>query len=156
VAEVKPYYEHAGITIYHGDCQEILPSVGPVDLVLSDPPYGIGWKPRVNHQDQTWIDDIQLDPSYLIAEGTEHVLWGANYYARRLPHSADWLAWERRHDADSKLKAAIVEHELGGDVHSPFGRARLDAVEHEKLDLYQQHYEEYIRIAKGLQALIRR
>jgi hypothetical protein len=70
--------------------------------------------------------------------------------------TADWLAWERRHDADSKLKAAIVEHELGGDAHSPFGRARLDAVEHEKLDLYQQHYEEYIRIAKGLQALIRR
>jgi hypothetical protein len=70
--------------------------------------------------------------------------------------TADWLAWERRHDADSKLKAATVEHELGGDVHSPFGRARLDAVEREKLDLYQQHYEEYTRIAKGLQALIRR
>jgi len=70
--------------------------------------------------------------------------------------TAEWLAWERRHDADCKLKAAIVEHELGGDVNSAFGRARLDAVEREKLDLYQQHYEEYTRIAKGLQALIRR
>jgi hypothetical protein len=70
--------------------------------------------------------------------------------------TADWLAWERRHDAEFKLKAVMVEHELGGDVHSPFGRARLDAVEREKLDLYQQHYEEYTRIAKGLQALIRR
>jgi hypothetical protein len=70
--------------------------------------------------------------------------------------TADWLAWERRHDAEFKLKAAMVEHELGGDVHSPFGRARLDSVEREKLDLYQQHYEEYTRIAKGLQALIRR
>ena len=69
--------------------------------------------------------------------------------------TADWLAWERRHDADFKLKAATVEHELGGEVHSVFGRARLDAVEREKLDLYQQHYEEYTRIAKGLQALIR-
>lgn len=70
--------------------------------------------------------------------------------------TADWLAWERRHDAEFKLKAATAEHELGGEVSSPFGRARLDAVEREKLDLYQQHYEEYTRIAKGLQALIRR
>ncbi len=37
---MKPYYQHAGITIYHGDCREILPTLGPVDLVLTDPPYG--------------------------------------------------------------------------------------------------------------------
>jgi site-specific DNA-methyltransferase (adenine-specific) len=37
---VKPYYEHAGITIYHGDCREILPQLGNVaDLILTDPPY---------------------------------------------------------------------------------------------------------------------
>ncbi len=70
--------------------------------------------------------------------------------------TADWLAWEQRHDAEFKLRAATVEHELGGEVQSVFGRARLDAVEREKLALYQQHYEEYTRIAKGLQALIRR
>lgn len=70
--------------------------------------------------------------------------------------TAQWLAWERRHDAEFKLKAAMVEHELGAELSSAFGRARLDAVEREKLDLYQQHYEEYTRIAKGLQALIRR
>ena len=70
--------------------------------------------------------------------------------------TADWLAWERRHDADFKLKVATVEHEIGAELTSAFGRARLDAVEREKLDLYQQHYEEYTRIAKGLQALIRR
>ena len=39
---MKPYYEHAGITIYHGDCREVLPAIAPnsVDLVLTDPPYG--------------------------------------------------------------------------------------------------------------------
>lgn len=36
---MKPYYEHAGITIWHGDCREILPTLPPVDLVLTDPPY---------------------------------------------------------------------------------------------------------------------
>ena len=38
----KPYYQEDGITIYHGDCREILPELPKVDLVLTDPPYGIG------------------------------------------------------------------------------------------------------------------
>jgi site-specific DNA-methyltransferase (adenine-specific) len=39
--EVTPYYEQDGITIYHGDCREVLASIGDesVDLVLTDPPY---------------------------------------------------------------------------------------------------------------------
>ena len=39
---MKPYYEEAGITIYHGDCREILPGLPKVDLVLTDPPYSSG------------------------------------------------------------------------------------------------------------------
>lgn len=38
---MEPYYEHAGVTIYHGDCREIAVSLGQEDVVLSDPPYGI-------------------------------------------------------------------------------------------------------------------
>ncbi len=43
---MKPYYQHAGITLYHGDCREVLPTLeaGSVDLVLTDPPYGIGYE----------------------------------------------------------------------------------------------------------------
>lgn len=45
---MTPYYhdEHAGITIYHGDCRDVLPTLadGSVDLVLTDPPYGVGKK----------------------------------------------------------------------------------------------------------------
>jgi site-specific DNA-methyltransferase (adenine-specific) len=36
---MKPYYQEAGIVIYHGDCREILPALPKVDLVLTDPPY---------------------------------------------------------------------------------------------------------------------
>lgn len=36
---MKPYYEHAGITIYHGDCREVLPALSGYDSVVSDPPY---------------------------------------------------------------------------------------------------------------------
>ena len=29
--------------LWHGDCREVLPLLPPVDLVLTDPPYGIGF-----------------------------------------------------------------------------------------------------------------
>ena len=38
---MTPYYEEAGIKIYHGDCREVLPQLGKFDLLLTDPPYGI-------------------------------------------------------------------------------------------------------------------
>ena len=44
---MKPYYEHAGITIYHGDCRDVSIPAGSVDFLLTDPPYGMafvsGW-----------------------------------------------------------------------------------------------------------------
>jgi hypothetical protein len=67
--------------------------------------------------------------------------------------TADWLAWERTHDADYKLKAAVAEQELAASGGSPVLRAKLEAVEREKLDLYQQHYSDYVRVAKALHAL---
>lgn len=43
---MKSYYEHAGITIYHGDCREVLPTLvhESVDLIVTDPPYGMRWQ----------------------------------------------------------------------------------------------------------------
>ncbi|KKK61196.1 hypothetical protein LCGC14_3016740, partial [marine sediment metagenome] len=38
---MKPYYQDGYVTIYLGDCREILPDLPKVDLVLTDPPYGI-------------------------------------------------------------------------------------------------------------------
>lgn len=44
---MKPYYEHAGITIYHGDCRDVELPRESVDFLLTDPPYGMafvsGW-----------------------------------------------------------------------------------------------------------------
>lgn len=39
---MKPYYEQGGVTIYHGDCREMLPSLPLATLVLTDPPYALG------------------------------------------------------------------------------------------------------------------
>jgi hypothetical protein len=69
--------------------------------------------------------------------------------------TADWLSWERAHDAEYKLKASLAEHDASAAGGSPVGRAKIDAVEREKLDTYQRRYEEYVRVAKALQALTR-
>ncbi len=67
--------------------------------------------------------------------------------------TADWLAWEHAHDADYKLKVAVAEHEVSTLGGTTVARARLDAVEREKLEGYQRRYADYVRIAKALQAL---
>ncbi len=63
---MKPYYKSkSGITIYHGDCRDVLPTLPKVDLVLTDPPYGVslGSKPRAisrhGNAGYTAIDDSE-------------------------------------------------------------------------------------------------
>ena len=43
---MTPYYQDEAVTIYCGDCREIVPTLGSFDLLLTDPPYGIGDKMR--------------------------------------------------------------------------------------------------------------
>jgi hypothetical protein len=70
--------------------------------------------------------------------------------------SSDWLAWEQAHDEEYRVKAGAAEQELGravGDSAS-LARARLERIQHEKIERYQQRYEVYIRTSKALQALL--
>lgn len=43
---MQPYYEQDGIVIYHGDCRDVLPTLArdSVDLIVTDPPYGMNWE----------------------------------------------------------------------------------------------------------------
>jgi hypothetical protein len=67
--------------------------------------------------------------------------------------SSEWLAWERAHDAEFSLKTAQVQDEIDRAGHaSPLLRTRLAAIEQEKLERYQQRYEEYIKTAKAIAA----
>ncbi len=56
----QPYYDEDGITLYLGDCREIIPALGRTfDLVLTDPPYGdtsLDW----DHWPTGWLADIDL------------------------------------------------------------------------------------------------
>jgi hypothetical protein len=78
----------------------------------------------------------------------------ADIQAAHARWTTDWLAWERAHDAEYKLKAAAAQAELATTGASEAARAKIDAIEREKLDLYQRRYAEYVRVGKALQTLI--
>jgi site-specific DNA-methyltransferase (adenine-specific)/modification methylase len=101
---VTPYYEEAGITIFCGDCREILPQLGRFDLLLTDPPYGINYIHSGNDNDPNGTrsagipvhgDDQPFDPEPFM-QFKEIILWGGNHYASRLPDSRGWLVWDKR------------------------------------------------------------
>jgi hypothetical protein len=109
------------------------------------------WQPLARIARQLWPDDTSaLDR----AAGAPFPFSPEQIQAAHAQWTADWLAWERAHDAEYKLKAHLARAELAAGAPTDTARARLDAIEQEKLDLYQRHYAEYIRIAKALQSLI--
>ena len=108
------YYREPGIVLLHGDCLEILPLFEPdsVDLVLTDPPYGIkitkgtntmGSSPQTGRQgtDDTWdnqtITDAHLGNIYRVSD--EQILFGANYYwGLSLHNTSCYIVWDKRGD----------------------------------------------------------
>lgn len=48
---MRPFYSEKGITIYNGNALEVLPTLPPVDLVLTDPPYGVDFKYEDSYTD---------------------------------------------------------------------------------------------------------
>jgi len=68
---MTPYYERDGIQIFHGDCRDILPTLPPVDLVLTDPPYGIGLE---DHRNRGYDWMIQGDSSWELGESVLELL----------------------------------------------------------------------------------
>jgi len=93
-------------TLYHGDCLEILPTLGKVDAVVTDPPYGIGEAAGKNASrgnlavakdfgNDSW-DDQPISPELLAAvrqAGKWLVIFGGNYYP--MPPSSCWLVWDK-------------------------------------------------------------
>jgi hypothetical protein len=70
--------------------------------------------------------------------------------------SSEWLAWEKAHDEEYRIKGAAAEQEVAAAAgeRAALARARLDRIQHEKIERYQQRYEEYVRTSKALQALL--
>ena len=107
---MTPYYTEPGIETYHGDCRDILPGLGAVDLVLTDPPYGIGCvnmekdsgaqrgtakAPKGNYSGLQWDDNPveQWLIDTISTTGKHCCIWGGNYY--KMEPSSAWLVWDK-------------------------------------------------------------
>ncbi len=104
----KPYYRDSDVAIFCGDCRDILPLIPDwgLTLVLTDPPYGVnldtnyktnqrGALAGCNDYPLVYGDDKPFDPSFLL-RFDRVCLWGAQYYANKLPASGKWLVWDKR------------------------------------------------------------
>ena len=108
-----PYYNEGDITIYHGDCREIIPQLEPVDLVLTDPPYGIdyqsGWRIDWQRKDKIYGDKefplwIFDDIHPLIAL----FVWCRWDILPKLPKPKSFIVWDKMIHSMGDLK-----HEYG-------------------------------------------
>jgi site-specific DNA-methyltransferase (adenine-specific) len=106
---MKPYYEHAGITIYHGDCRDVMEQweglrTQSFDLLLTDPPYGINLGDAGGRGSHGWaiekgstLWDLERPSHELLASCRricrKSVIWGGNYFD--LPMSMGWLVWDK-------------------------------------------------------------
>lgn len=109
---MTPYYEDDSVTIYHGDCREIMPDVW-YDCILADPPYGIAYD--ASHEKYkggiprfaVTGDDEPFDGSHLVH--CPAILWGGNCFADTLPRSPKWLAWVKTARDDANIRQADME-----------------------------------------------
>jgi hypothetical protein len=122
-----------------------------VDAARADPRALLTWQPLAAAARKMFPEEFAaLDH----ASGAPFPFSAEHLQAAHARWTAEWLAWERSHDGDYKLKAAAAEADLQTSGGSPIVRARLDSIEREKLEQYQRRYEEYVRVAKALHGLI--
>ena len=92
--------EHIGdATLYLADCRDVLPTLGKVDAVVTDPPYGIDYNPAQYRgalfSERIAGDNAAFDPAHLLLIASDVILWGANNFAHTLPRGG-WLCWDKR------------------------------------------------------------
>jgi site-specific DNA-methyltransferase (adenine-specific)/modification methylase len=102
--------EIGNATLYLGDCAEILPTLGHIDAVVTDPPYGMnldanfskmnnpeGFKGvgKGNIYSNVIGDDKDFDPiPFLIAKNI--IFFGADYFIDKLPKNGSISIWDKR------------------------------------------------------------
>ena len=96
-----------GQTLYLGDCLEIMPLLGKVDAVVTDPPYGINYGNAGGFAASAgwnqWRGQAEWDKSRpapevfaaILGSSKDQIIWGGNYFADLLPPSMRWLAWDK-------------------------------------------------------------
>lgn len=102
--------DDGNVLLVNSDCLEVLPVLPKVDLVLTDPPYGIGIAAnpvRQKHEKLSWDSCAPSKPviELCVAAGGSAILWGGNYF--ELPPSQGFFVWDKQQPQDFSL--AMVE-----------------------------------------------
>ena len=117
---MKPYYEADGVTIYHGDCREILPQLEPVDAVITDPVWPNAGDRIVGHErPYELLAEVAPELPRLCERAVFHI--GCNSDPRLLacvPHSmpflrACWLEYAIPHFTGHVLNGSDVAYVFG-------------------------------------------
>jgi site-specific DNA-methyltransferase (adenine-specific) len=95
-----------GVEVYLGDCLEVLPTLGRFDLLLTDPPYGLGdkwqggnaaskskWKLTDGGANTAWDLEPAASLPLALSLSDNAIVWGGNYYD--LPPQRGWLIWDK-------------------------------------------------------------
>jgi site-specific DNA-methyltransferase (adenine-specific) len=122
-----------GVTLYLGDCREVLLTLEGVDAVITDPPYGIGYVkgaggravagtrlPARRNSTPVHGDDEPFDPA-LVLGFPEVILWGSDHFYNRLPDRGRFIAWDKL--SGSTLRDSFADVEFAW--HSAEGAARI-------------------------------
>jgi DNA modification methylase len=90
-----------------GDCRKVLPGIGPIDAIVSDPPYGVafsmGGGTGSRFAGRRMVgDQAPFDPAFLFPPAPwgwqpppRVILFGADHYARRLPADGTYHVWDK-------------------------------------------------------------
>jgi len=121
---VTPYYDDGkGIVIYNGRCEDVLPALGRFDLLLTDPPYGIGESRNDNgsrgklaqskqYPIESWDDCCPQWFADSMPHAANHIIWGGNYFD--LPPQSKWLIWDKENGKTDFADCEMAWTDLGG------------------------------------------
>ena len=108
---IEPYFSGDGVTIYHGDCVDVLPHLGRFDLLLTDPPYGLRWRGTgftrhtkiLDHNKAKRWDVRPSSQAMGLALGvsSRFIVWGGNYLSDMLPPCRGPLVWDKQTGANT-------------------------------------------------------
>lgn len=130
-------------TLYLGDCMEVLPMLGKVDAVITDPPYGIGmdggnvgYKGFNDFEKLGWDRETPSEEAirHVLAAGAKAILWGGNYF--NLPPSRCWLVWDKgagfknRSYAEAELAWASFDANVRVFTYDPLARGDYKGKHH--------------------------
>ena len=140
-----PYWTDGTVTLYHGDCREILLELGPADCIVADPPYGetsLKWDRWPAH----WLAGAAEVTSSLwcfgslrmfLEHATEFVMWklsqdviweknaGSGFAADRFKRTHEQITHWYQGAWDSVYHAALREAYYGPDKHVRSSDARV-------------------------------